>query len=122
MKERIGGISRIAPDGCSAVCKGLFKRESDISFFEGAHVITGRGEPGVIQVRLCACQNVAVCWAFHMDTVCMYRLDASESTTRVLAAAVMITWLKHNSVPAYAARLCCYMATVYSSWYDTTTE
>jgi hypothetical protein len=52
MKERIGGISRIAPDGFSAVCRGLFKKESDISFFEGAHVTTGRGEPGVIQVRL----------------------------------------------------------------------
>lgn len=51
MKERIGGISRVAPDGCSAVCKGLFKRESDISFFEGAHIITGRREPGIIQVR-----------------------------------------------------------------------
>lgn len=52
MKERTGMISRIAPDSCSAVCKGLFKKESDISFFEGAHVVTGRGEPGVIQVRL----------------------------------------------------------------------
>jgi selenocysteine-specific elongation factor len=50
LKERQGNISRIAPDGCSAVCKGLFKKESDISFFEGAKVLTGRGEPGVIQV------------------------------------------------------------------------
>lgn len=50
LKERRGGITRIAPDGCSAICKGLFKKESDISFFEGARVVTGRGEQGVIQV------------------------------------------------------------------------
>jgi hypothetical protein len=53
VKERQGAISRIAPDGCSAVCKGLFKRESDLSFFEGAKVVTGRGEVGTIQVRVC---------------------------------------------------------------------
>lgn len=50
LKERQGSISRVAPDGCSAVCKGLFKKESDISFFEGARVLTGRGEQGVIEV------------------------------------------------------------------------
>jgi hypothetical protein len=46
----VGHISRISPDACSAVCKGLFKKESDISFFEGAKVLTGRGEQGIIQV------------------------------------------------------------------------
>lgn len=58
LKERQGNISRIGPDGHSAVCKGLFKKESDISFFEGAKVVTGRGETGVIQV----CTRVGMGW------------------------------------------------------------
>lgn len=60
LKERIGSISRVAPDGCSAVCKGLFKKESDISFFEGAKVVTARGEVGIIQVSVC--ERVCVWW------------------------------------------------------------
>jgi selenocysteine-specific elongation factor len=49
VKERQGVIERIAADGCSAVCKGLFKKETDMAIFEGATIVTGRGEVGVIQ-------------------------------------------------------------------------
>ncbi|KAF6264343.1 SelEFf [Scenedesmus sp. NREL 46B-D3] len=50
-KQRQGVIARIAPDGMSAVCSGLFKRETDISIFQGARVTTGRGEQGSIEGR-----------------------------------------------------------------------
>lgn len=50
-KERQGLVSRIAPDATSAVCSGLFKKETDISIFQGARVVTGRGEWGSIQGR-----------------------------------------------------------------------
>lgn len=50
-KERQGLVSRIAPDATSAVCSGLFKKETDISIFQGARVVTGRGEWGSIEGR-----------------------------------------------------------------------
>eukprot|EP00775_Hariotina_reticulata_P012357 gene12357-12491_t len=49
VKERQGVIERVAADGCSAICKGLFKKETDMAIFEGATVVTGRGEVGVIR-------------------------------------------------------------------------
>eukprot|EP00798_Chlamydomonas_sp_ICE-L_P015848 gene15848-21975_t len=49
MKERQGQIERILPDGTSAVCKGFFKKESDITAFVGLKVVTGLGEQGVIE-------------------------------------------------------------------------
>ncbi len=38
IKERIGCIERMQPDGTTAVCKGLFKKETDISVFTGLKV------------------------------------------------------------------------------------
>eukprot|EP00878_Enallax_costatus_P029564 GHUV01032073.1.p2 GENE.GHUV01032073.1~~GHUV01032073.1.p2 ORF type:complete len:101 (-),score=29.38 GHUV01032073.1:497-799(-) len=49
LKERQGSIERILPDGCSAVCKGLFKKETDMAMFERAKVTTGRGEEGYVE-------------------------------------------------------------------------
>jgi selenocysteine-specific elongation factor len=50
-KERTGTIERIAPDGASAICRGMFKKETDITPFVGAAVTTGRGEAGTIEGR-----------------------------------------------------------------------
>jgi selenocysteine-specific elongation factor len=38
VKERQGSIERMQPDGITAVCKGLFKKETDISVFTGLKV------------------------------------------------------------------------------------
>ena len=38
LKQKRGSIDRVAPDGLSAVCKGMFKRETDISLFSGMKV------------------------------------------------------------------------------------
>lgn len=51
LKERAGSIERLAPDGGSAVCRGLFKKETDMGLFEGLRVTTGAGEVGVIAGR-----------------------------------------------------------------------
>jgi selenocysteine-specific elongation factor len=50
-KERQGLVARIQPDGMSATCSGLFKRETDMSIFQGARVMTGRREQGTIEGR-----------------------------------------------------------------------
>lgn len=38
VKSRAGSIDRVAPDGFSAVCKGMFKKDTDISLFAGMKV------------------------------------------------------------------------------------
>lgn len=38
LKQRHGLIDRVLPDGRTAICKGLFKRDSDISAFIGMKV------------------------------------------------------------------------------------
>lgn len=38
VKERRGVIERVQPDGTTAVCRGLFKKETDISVFVGLKV------------------------------------------------------------------------------------
>ena len=48
LKTRLGTIERIQPDG-TAICRGLFKKESDMNAFIGQRVLTGKGEEGVIE-------------------------------------------------------------------------
>lgn len=43
LKTRAGSIDRLAPDGFSAVCKGMFKKDTDISLFAGMKVRTHSG-------------------------------------------------------------------------------
>ena len=38
LKQKQGSIDRVSPDGLSAVCKGMFKKETDISLFTGMKV------------------------------------------------------------------------------------
>lgn len=38
LKQKQGSIDRVSPDGLSAVCKGMFKRETDLSLFSGMKV------------------------------------------------------------------------------------
>lgn len=38
LKQRTGSIDRVSNDGLSAVCKGMFKKETDISVFVGLKV------------------------------------------------------------------------------------
>ena len=40
-------IERLQDDK-SAICKGMFKRETDLSMFQGMKVFTNRGEEGII--------------------------------------------------------------------------
>ncbi|GAX74045.1 hypothetical protein CEUSTIGMA_g1495.t1 [Chlamydomonas eustigma] len=49
VKERQGSIERMQPDGITAICKGLFKKETDISVFAGLKVHTTSGQEGVIE-------------------------------------------------------------------------
>lgn len=37
-KKRVGSIDRVAPDGFSAVCKGMFQKDTNISLFSGMKV------------------------------------------------------------------------------------
>jgi len=47
-KMREGSVERWA-DERTAVCRGMFKRETDISLFTGMRVLTGAGQVGTIQ-------------------------------------------------------------------------
>ncbi len=38
LKQKQGSIDRISSDGTSAVCKGMFKKETDLSLFSGMQV------------------------------------------------------------------------------------
>ena len=38
VKQRAGSIDRVDKDGLGAVCKGMFKKETDISVFAGLKV------------------------------------------------------------------------------------
>ncbi|CAL8462357.1 g1890 [Coccomyxa elongata] len=49
LKMRAGSIDRVAPDGFSAVCKGMFKKDTDISLFAGMKVTTASGAVGTIE-------------------------------------------------------------------------
>ena len=42
VKRRTGSIDRVDRDGLAAVCKGMFKKETDISVFAGLKVSTSR--------------------------------------------------------------------------------
>ncbi len=46
-KTRAGSIDRVAPDGFSAVCKGMFKKDTDISLFAGMKVRGCSGIPSL---------------------------------------------------------------------------
>ena len=35
-KQREGTIERVEADGCTAVCRGMFQRETDLTLFTGA--------------------------------------------------------------------------------------
>ena len=41
LKSRMGSVERAAPDGRSAICKGMFKRDTDISRFVGLQARMG---------------------------------------------------------------------------------
>lgn len=43
LKARTGSVERVAADGRSAICKGMFKRDTDISRFAG---LKARRSPG----------------------------------------------------------------------------
>ena len=47
-KAREGVVDRVEKDGTTAVCKGLFKRETDLSPFVGMRVRTAGGNEGTI--------------------------------------------------------------------------
>ena len=38
LKQKQGSIDRVSPDGMSAVCKGMFKKETDLGLFSGMQV------------------------------------------------------------------------------------
>lgn len=38
LKQKQGSLDRISSDGTSAVCKGMFKKETDLSLFSGMQV------------------------------------------------------------------------------------
>jgi selenocysteine-specific elongation factor len=59
-KFKEGSIERILPDGCTAICKGMFKKETDLSVFEGLQVRTGAGEVGCIEGRFGSSGKVRV--------------------------------------------------------------
>lgn len=49
LKERHGTIERVQADGQTAICGGLFKKETNMSVFQGLKVTTALGEIGTIE-------------------------------------------------------------------------
>ena len=51
LKGREGVVERVEPDGCTAVCRGMFKKESDMTAFQGESLLcsllarSGRSSP-----------------------------------------------------------------------------
>ncbi|EFN58810.1 hypothetical protein CHLNCDRAFT_48540 [Chlorella variabilis] len=42
-KQREGAIERIEADGCTAVCRGMFQKETDLALFTGMRVVAAPG-------------------------------------------------------------------------------
>ena len=61
LKARAGSVERVAPDGRSAICKGMFKRDTDISCFAGlkARPASGSGAHRVPSVQAQRCKASA---------------------------------------------------------------
>ena len=53
LKARTGSVERVAPDGRSAICKGMFKRDTDISRFAGLKARPAPGSGGQRCVAAC---------------------------------------------------------------------
>ncbi|KAK9818119.1 hypothetical protein WJX72_007434 [[Myrmecia] bisecta] len=49
VKQKTGVVERVSKDGTSAICRSLFKKETDISLFTGMKVVTSAGEVGTIE-------------------------------------------------------------------------
>lgn len=49
LKAREGMIERVEADGCTAVCKGMFGKDSDLSRFVGMEVQGPEGQKGVLE-------------------------------------------------------------------------
>lgn len=49
IKERYGLLERIQPDRTTGICRGLFKKETDLRVFTGLRVMTRRGEVAVVE-------------------------------------------------------------------------
>jgi hypothetical protein len=68
LKRKAGSIDRVERDGLSAVCKGMFKKETDISLFAG---MQARPAPF-------PCMNTA-----HGPALCMQCIVAQLDSTRM---------------------------------------
>lgn len=53
VKRRTGSIDRVNKDGLSAVCKGMFKKETDISVFVGLKVVNPTNCRSTLSSGLC---------------------------------------------------------------------
>jgi len=51
LKTREGVIERIESDGCTAICRGMFSKDSDLSRFVGMQIIGPGGLAGILQGR-----------------------------------------------------------------------
>jgi selenocysteine-specific elongation factor len=49
VRRREGSVERVEADGCTAVCRGMFQKDSDLARFAGLAVAGPRGEAGVIE-------------------------------------------------------------------------
>lgn len=49
LRRKEGVMERVLPDGSTAVCRGMFKKETDMGRFTGMKVETATGETGTIQ-------------------------------------------------------------------------
>ena len=57
LKRRQGGIERVEADGCTAICRGMFQKETDLSLFTGERGLRW------------ACASVC-CWQAGLGSVC----------------------------------------------------
>ena len=61
-KQREGVIERVEGDGCTAICRGMFKKDTDLSKFTGeSH------DESVMCGRQCKLQSAGSSWAGHWD-------------------------------------------------------
>ena len=81
VKRRTGSIDRVDKDGLGAVCKGMFKKETDISVFAGLQVSTSHDSWQQAKLLCAVLSNQAGVWYADLAQVLPALADCLSSHT-----------------------------------------
>ena len=90
VKRRSGSIDRMNKDGLSAVCKGMFKKETDITVFAGLKV----GDTDVVAVSL----------AHFVTNVCLKCSQLGMASITCMQPMAFSRFCAHFSAGGHAGR------------------